>query len=166
MARRERTDAATWLRALGTLCSGTMSVKESQAKMAAYVPMLAREFSAEAFTMDSLAAVARACESFPSFGKLSGALSAWWQDNAPTANVPLISGPAHDEWRQRVEREHADAKADWEQPDRVRTALRGLEGHPRRLELGRMLAALVNRHAPQNVGLLPPEFLTLLVQPR
>jgi len=111
--------------------------------------------------------VARACSHHsPTFGEISNALSAWWQDNAPTANVPLIAGPVQDAWRQRVERERAEARADWEQPGKVLASLRGLEGHPRRLEFGRMLAALVNRHAPENVGLLPPEFLTLLEQPR
>jgi hypothetical protein len=151
-----------WLKSLGLLCAGTGSVKDAQAKAAAYVPMLAREFRTEAFTVASLAAVARACKFFPSFGELTTALSAWWEDNAPTANVPLIAGTHQDEWRQRVEREKAEAKADWQQPDVVRHAIRSLDGHPKRAELGRMLAALINRHAPENLGLLPPAFLVAL----
>src|SRR3954464_1668678 len=130
---REQLAVRDWLKALGTLCAGSMSTRDAQAKLASYVPMLAHEFPREAFTPISLAAVGRACTFFPSFGELTAALSAWWQDNAPTANVPLISGPVHDEWRQRVERERAAAKADWQDPEAVRRAIGALVDQPRRL---------------------------------
>ena len=163
MARHEETDVRNWVKALGGLCAGNLSLKEAEARMTAYAPMLAREFAPNAFTVASLAAVARACSHHsPTFGEISNALSAWWEDNAPTANVPLIAGPQQDPWRQRVERERAETKADWQEPEAVRRAIASLVGQPRRLELGRMLAAMIHRHAPQNVGLLPPEFLTLL----
>lgn len=163
MARREETDVRNWVKALGGLCAGNLSLKEAEARMTAYAPMLAREFRSEAFCVASLAFVARTYSRHsPTFGEIANALSAWWEDNAPTANVPLITGPKQDDWRQRVEQERAEAAADWADPAKVRASAASLVGHPRRLELGRMLAALVNRHAPQNVALLPPEFLTAL----
>jgi hypothetical protein len=84
-----------WLKALGTLCAGSMSTRDAQAKLATYVPMLAHEFPNAAFTAASLAAVGRACKFFPSFGELATALSAWWEDNRPYEPTPLrLTGPA------------------------------------------------------------------------
>lgn len=97
MAMREVLTIRDWLKALGVLCAGNSSVKDAQAKLAAYAPMLAREFKPEAFTPDSLAAVARGCTFFPSFGELCATLAAWWEDNRPyQPTVPLLTGPKPD----------------------------------------------------------------------
>ena len=86
-----------WLKALGTLCAGTMSARDAQAKLAAYVPLLAHEFPAAAFTAASLTAVGRTCKWFPSFGEVTAALSAWWEDNQPyVPTVALLTGPKPD----------------------------------------------------------------------
>lgn len=86
-----------WLKGLGMLCAGQMSVRDAQAKAAAYAPMLAHEFKREVFTPASLTAVARICKFFPSFGELCDALSAWWDVNRPyEPTVPLLTGPKPD----------------------------------------------------------------------
>jgi hypothetical protein len=94
---RDQLTVRDWLKALGTLCAGSLSTRDAQAKLAAYVPMLAHEFRPEAFTPASLTAVARACKFFPSFGELCDALKAWWEDNRPfEPTVPLLTGPKPD----------------------------------------------------------------------
>ncbi|MFC0411067.1 hypothetical protein [Roseomonas elaeocarpi] len=80
-----------WLNLLGGLCAGNLAAKEAQAKVALYAPMLAAEFSEEAFTPDSLAAVAGACEFFPAYGKIVGELRGWWRAQAPS--VPALPAP-------------------------------------------------------------------------
>lgn len=54
--------------------------------------------------------------------------------------------------------ERAQAKSDWSDPQIVLSAAASLEGHPMAGILGRMLHALVERHAPQNAGWVPPHF--------
>jgi hypothetical protein len=94
---REVMTVRDWLKGLGLLTAGNASAKDCQAKASAYGPMLAREFRPEAFTPASLAAVARACKFFPSFGEICNALAAWWEDNRPfEPTVPLLTGPKPD----------------------------------------------------------------------
>jgi hypothetical protein len=53
----------------------------------------------------------------------------------------------------RVASERADAVRSWSDPANVTASLRGLRGHPREAVLTDMLHGLVQRHAPQNLGL-------------
>lgn len=63
-------------------------------------------------------------------------------------------------WARKVAEERAEAKRDWSDPWKVKASMRLVLSSPvRQLELGRLLAAVVNRHAPENVGLLRPEWL-------
>lgn len=47
---------------------------------------------------------------------------------------------------------------DWEDPAKIRSSVAKLDEHPMRDLLGRMLGALVRRHAPQNITFLPAEW--------
>lgn len=76
-----------WLASLGVLVAGTSSRQEAEARLAAYAPLLIREFPPQAFTADSLTAVARACKFFPSFGELCTHLGDWWKANRPTVRA-------------------------------------------------------------------------------
>lgn len=94
---REQMTIRDWVKGLGLACAGNANVRDCQAKAAAYAPMLAREFKAEAFTVDSLTAVSRGCTFFPSFGELCGLLSAWWDENRPYVPTVLrLEGPKPD----------------------------------------------------------------------
>ena len=54
-------------------------------KLAAYVPLLVREFPDAAFTADSLSHCARAAiKGFPTYGELMHSLSEWWREHRPT----------------------------------------------------------------------------------
>lgn len=60
-------------------------------------------------------------------------------------------------WKQKVADQRSEAKRDWSDPAKVQASMRLVLSSPvKQLELGRMLAALVHRHAPENLGLLPP----------
>lgn len=67
----------------------------------------------------------------------------------------------NDVLQRKIAAEHTAAEASWQYFSelQVYAKLRDLKGHPMRLLLGRMLAIAVRRHAPQHLGLLPPEFL-------
>lgn len=74
-----------WLKALGALCAGTMTTDEASAKIRAYLPLLHGEYPPEAFTAESLKAVARECKFFPAYGELAVHLTAWWKENRPAS---------------------------------------------------------------------------------
>lgn len=67
----------------------------------------------------------------------------------------------NDALRRKLAAEHATAEASWGNLSEIAVyaKVRALRDHPMRPILGRMLAAAVRRHAPQHLGLLPPEFL-------
>jgi hypothetical protein len=146
-----------WLKALGSLTAGSLPAAEADRKLGAYAPLLAADYPATAFCPGSLAAVARQCRFFPAYAELCEHLDAWSRDNRP----PQIEAPpTTDPWAERVDRERAEAAADWADPAKVRASIRSLIDHPMRATLGPMLAALVGRHAPANVALLPQEWQT------
>jgi hypothetical protein len=61
-----------------------MSRTEAEMKLAAFVPMLMRDFPDAAFTADSLSHVARrAMKGFPIYGELAAWLGEWWAERRP-----------------------------------------------------------------------------------
>lgn len=77
-----------WCVSLGILTAVSVSRKEAEMKLAAYVPML-MDFPDAAFTSESLNAVARQCtEGFPTYPILAARLSAWWRDHRPYVALP------------------------------------------------------------------------------
>ena len=83
-----------WCQALGVLTAVSISRHEAEMKMAAYVPLLMREFTDAAFTQDSLSTVARQCvKGFPTYPELTNALSGWWREHRPTP--PALPAPLY-----------------------------------------------------------------------
>lgn len=60
-----------------------------------------------------------------------------------------------------LRQERAAAEGSWRgiTEQQVRAKIRALDGHPFRMQLGRILAVALKRYAPKLLGLLPPEFL-------
>jgi hypothetical protein len=65
-------------------------------KLAAYLPLLVREFPDAAFTADSLSHCARrAVKGFPTYGELVASLSDWWREHRPLPpSPPALAAPA------------------------------------------------------------------------
>ena len=80
-----------WCQSLGILTAVSISRQEAEMKLAAYVPLLASEFPAAAFTTESLQHVARLCHrGFPTYPEIVNHLSMWWRENR---TLPRIAAP-------------------------------------------------------------------------
>lgn len=55
-------------------------------------------------------------------------------------------------------RQRDEAKQDWSDPQKVAASAKRLAGHPMEHYLGKMLYGLVHKHAPQNLGWIPPKY--------
>lgn len=83
-----------WCQSLGILSAVSASRNEAEMKLAAFVPLLVREFPDAAFTQDSLSHVARrAVKGFPTYGELVEWLAEWWRDNRPPSSLPALPPP-------------------------------------------------------------------------
>ena len=82
-----------WLKMLGSLNVAAMSVDEGEVRMAALVPALAMQFSADTFTYASAVAVAAECEHFPTFGEIVKLLRAWRRNRDQPFGL-AIEGPS------------------------------------------------------------------------
>jgi hypothetical protein len=146
-----------WLSDLANITAGNAPLADSKAKIGTLATMLAAKFPTEAFGRVSLDYVAQECRFFPAYADLIKHLGIWWRDHRPAEALPGAGAP--DRWSQKVAAEHSEAVEDWTNPMLVRSAIRSLIDHPMRGVLGPMLGSLVGRHAPQNQGMLPPEWL-------
>lgn len=82
-----------WCISLGVLTAVSMTRHDAEMKLAAYVPMLMRDFPDAAFNAGSLHAVARQCgKGFPTYPELADRLSAWWRAARPAP--PALPPPA------------------------------------------------------------------------
>lgn len=113
-----------------------------------------------AFTMASLEAVAKQCKRVPVYGELREHLFAWWNDNRPPQAA--IHGP--DEWQQRITRERESSRESWDgvTPADIRSHIitaDAAHNEGMRQAMRGILATAVARHAPQHLGMLPPEWL-------
>ena len=80
-----------WCVSLGILTAVSISRQEAEMKLAAYIPLLQREFPDAAFTADSLSHVAKASvKGFPTYGEVVGSLGDWWREHRP---MPLALPP-------------------------------------------------------------------------
>ena len=160
MARTDHQHIRDWLKALGSLAACALTAKEFDARISAYVPLLATDFPRSAFGPASLAAIARQCKFFPAYAELCDLLSAWWREHRPPPRDPALEGP---ETRTQAERS-AMAEASWRDITagqvRERIAeIRLVEGAGHiQASLGRMLAHAITTHAPHHLGLLPPDW--------
>jgi hypothetical protein len=155
----DRLSARQWLGALGVLVAGSMSIADAKERLGTYCPLLEGEFSPEVFNRRSLAFVAQRQKFFPPFHEVCTLLTEWG-DAQPTAQALAIADASGADWKRRQDDERHAAAADWADPAKVRRSRDLVLSSPiRQLEFGRMLAALVGKHAPINLGLLPPEWL-------
>lgn len=74
-----------WLKALGALVAAAFSQAEAQARLDAFVPLLAEEYpnANRYFSRHSLRYVAAKCLYFPTFGELCAHLNAWSKEAKP-----------------------------------------------------------------------------------
>lgn len=145
-----------WVAMLAKL-TAPMDATTAAKSLADMLPMLA-DLPDAAFCMTSLEHVASQCRRVPTYAELRIHLGGWWRDNRPIE--PTLPGPASpDQWSQKVEAEHNQAVEDWTNPIFVRAAVRSLIDHPMRGVLGPLLGSLIGRHAPDNQGMLPPEWI-------
>ena len=106
----------------------------------------------------SLQQIAGATKRTPTYSELRNGLAGWWMANRGDM-LQDNSSASEPDWKAQHARERAEAKADWSDPAKVRRSRDNVLSSPvRQLEFGRMLAALVQRHAPQNLPVLPPEW--------
>lgn len=143
--------ARDWLKGLGSLTAGTIAPKEADARLAAYATLIVKEFPIAAFSGQSLAAVARQCKFFPSYGELCGYLSEWWRENRPAP--VMLSAPdaqgSYGYWESR----YAAMRREWDDPAGIRERVRTCAGEEQFLA---PLRALVERWAPQHLSVVPP----------
>lgn len=146
---------AKWLARLGRAVSATIPDEQAQRWFETIAPMLAGRFPDAAFTLTSLEAVAANCRYLPAYAELVEHLSAWWRDNRPPAIAITHQPDATADWatEQRA--------ASWRHitADEVRAKIRMLDGHPMRIDCGRLLAKALEINAPHLRPMLPPEFL-------
>ena len=155
--------------------------------MAVEAMLLADEFGPEAFTQESLKAIADKNDFFPSHqvirdgllahlssrraitGFVATSLPDWLRDKilSEVEGCPgnqlrgwlAGKGVSDGEISQWLEdRRGSGAGADWKDPAKIRESLSKLGDGKYRKMMGRLLVALVHRHAPENLGHIPPEF--------
>ena len=146
-----------WLTDLANVSAGQAPLADAKTKIAAMASLLAEEFPAGAFTRQSMMAVARACKFFPSYGELCAVLSPWWLERRPP--LLAISRDTSTEQQQRNELERAET---WRRitPEEVRAKIRAVRDDAKfQPILGHFLGTAIRLHAPQHLGLLPPEWL-------
>ena len=147
--------------------------------------MLVVDLAPGAFCDASLAAMSEGADHFPSYKVLKEALTTWYAHHGNQQSRERLGGPEPwlvdkilgecadrpgpmlRDWLEArgvdVEaaisaRTAAQARADWSDAARVRESVRKLAGHPTEEPLGRMLGVAVARHAPENLGHIPPEY--------
>ena len=158
-----------WLTKLALLTSGGKTPVTKQ-QIGLYATIFSDEVQIGAFSDESLTAICGGCEFFPAYAVLKKALVSWWETHE-AARVPRAEPPAplrehfdelegNEAHRERQAELAAGIKRSWQSPVSVREAVARLEDAPAglRLSLGRMLGAAVKRHAPENLGFVPPEF--------
>lgn len=87
----ERLPIRAWLKMLGLLTAGAMSLDEAEARMTALARALAVEFEDWAFSEASAIAVAAECRHFPTFGEIVALLRGWCRDHRP--RLTAIAAP-------------------------------------------------------------------------
>ena len=155
MVRTSQQHIRDWLKALGSLAASTLTAKEFDARISAYVPLLAADFPMAAFGPVSLAVVARHCKFFPSYAEICEVLSPWWRENRPAPVVNALHSPngrTHDEWREIAEQSWRDITAAEVRAKIVEIQRAGAGS----AAFARISAHAVTTHAPHHTGILAP----------
>jgi hypothetical protein len=155
-------DRLDWIKQLAELVR-PMSPQGAAVALAKMLPALDHE-PYWVFDDASLQFVASRCRKTPTFGELKGLLDQWRKvrsgenDRAPEAPIDHAAARIErerDQWEQRQD----ELRAEWDDPDGIRARIRTCDGELRFL---RLLAGLVNKWAPQHLGLLPPSAIASL----
>ena len=130
--------------------------EEAVAALVAMLPMLA-DVDDRAFTnrecLNRVVTIKRRTI-VPAYADVREAMTSWLKDNAP----PALPSPDEEPWARKIRAEREQAVADWSDVTIIRRALLSLETTPMKHLLGKLLGALVYRHAPQNLCHIPPEW--------
>jgi hypothetical protein len=110
-----------------------------------------------AFTEASLSAIAPRLPRSPSYPQMRAALDHYVRSLAPAPERSTDSETMRE--RARLAERDRWLAENWDNPAGIRASVRLCSGDPRFL---RMLAALVQRHAPQHLALLPPAAIATL----
>lgn len=161
-----------WLTKLALLTSGGKTPVTKQ-QIGLYATIFSDEVPVGAFSDESLTAICGSCEFFPAYAVLKTALMAWWEAQEASRNPParversssfqeyldeMFNNEAHQ--ARMVERSAAITRS-WQPPWAVRDAVGKVERDAApgfQLLLGRLLWTIVARHAPENLGFVPPEY--------
>jgi hypothetical protein len=82
-----------WLATLAALVNAPGNPDRVAATVAIYIPLLLRAVPIEAFTGESVQAIARQCKDYmPSYGTLADRLEGWWDQHRPD-RVPRLKAP-------------------------------------------------------------------------
>jgi hypothetical protein len=82
-----------WLVSLAKLVNAPGNPEHVATSLAVYIPLLLRTVPIDAFTAESLQAIARQCPDWmPSYGRLSDMLETWWDEHRPD-RTPRLRGP-------------------------------------------------------------------------
>ena len=130
----------------------------SAEQLGEYAAWLAADFPVSVFTDASCKAAAEAGPWFPAWAVLHTFLADWRTEHPDTPRIAGPPKPDPDAWKRQAEADRARHTIEWSDAKKVQWAVLHLDGHPMRMELGRMLAGLLVRHAPENLHCLPPEF--------
>lgn len=159
-----------WLVKLRRVTSGG-SEDVSKEALADYCGWLASDFPVSVFTDASAKFVAEQGQYFPKFAILKAALTEW-RDKNP--EVPRIASPLSESVSRHIsmlnddedwKREQLDLRLsfrrDWQDPHKVAANvanIQTLRSEALETSLGRLLGMAVKRHAPHNLGFVPPEW--------
>lgn len=157
-----------WLAALRRATSAGHDPVDPET-LAEYTVWLAADFPLTVFSAESVKWMAEQSQYFPKWAILKAGLTDWQEAHPAVPRLAFRPSSALAErieeltddqaWRRRIQRDRDDAKADWSDPHKVvASANRIGDDHPFRFRLGRMLGALVGKHAPQNLAYLPPDW--------
>lgn len=160
--------AAIWVAKLSLLTTGGKTPPTKQT-ISLYAETLAADFPQTAFTEASLNEIASGCEFFPAYSVVKTGLQTWheaFRQKALASPISVAFREYLDEqenneaYKAKIANRLEAARSDWSDPSRVRaSAMRIGENHPHRNSMGKMLASLVQKHAPENLAYLPPEWL-------
>jgi hypothetical protein len=114
-----------------------------------------------AFTEASLTFVAPKLPRSPRLGQLREALNGYLRSIDGLPDHTLADNETTRERKRQAERE-AFLAHEWDDPAGIRERIRTCNGE---LKFLRLLAALVHRHAPQHLGLLPPAAIASVDEP-
>lgn len=152
-----RVELAKWVSMLARLVEPRDPEGAAKAIMG-MAPML-DDIDPKILDLKLLQEVAAACtHGMPNYAKLRGFMDARMDALKPKLTSNSVNNREAAE-RAKASESYRATVEDWSDPMKVLSSARNLDGHPQRRRMGRLLSALVQRHAPGNLQYLPPEFL-------